>query len=123
MHIKKLSHICLFTKNLNKVRDFYINLLKFKIVHEFINEKNEIYGFFINTGNNTFLEFFLTEKILAKESNSFRHICFEVYDIDNFYKKMKKKFPDIKLKIGKTDNIKQFFIKDFENNVIEFHQR
>jgi catechol 2,3-dioxygenase-like lactoylglutathione lyase family enzyme len=123
VEIKKLSHVCLSTKNLEKVRDFYINILKFKIVHEFINKNKETYGYFINVGNNSFIEFFLVEKIENSNLSSFRHLCFEVYNIDNLYKRLKKKFPKIKIKIGKTDGIKQFFVKDFENNIIEFHQR
>jgi len=36
-----------------------------------------------------------------------------------------KKIANNKKKIsrGKTDNILQFFTKDFEGNVVEFHQR
>ena len=123
MYIKKLSHICLSTKNLKKVREFYVNILNFKIDHEFINENKQIYGYFINTGNNTYLEFFLSKTNINQKNSSLRHICFEVYDIEVFFKKIKKKFPGIKLRVGKTDNIRQFFIKDYENNIIEFHQR
>ena len=123
MHIKKLSHVCISTKNLKKVKDFYVDILNFKIDHEFINENNEIYGYFINTGNKTFLEFFLSKTKIIKNNTPLRHICFEVYNIDLFFNKIKKKIPTSQLKLGKTDNIKQFFIKDYENNIIEFHQR
>ena len=123
MQIKKLSHVCLSTKSLKKVKDFYIGILKFKIAHEFINKNNKTYGYFINTGNKTFIEFFLSKNKIIKKNTPVRHICFEVYDIDTFFKKIKYKFPNSKLKVGKTDNIKQFFIKDYENNIIEFHGR
>lgn len=121
MRIKKLSHVCLSTKSLKKVKDFYISILKFKITHEFINENNKTYGYFISTGNRTFIEFFLTKNKIIKKNTTIRHICFEVDDIENFFRKLKYKFPKSKLTIGKTDKVKQFFIKDYENNLIEFH--
>ena len=123
MEIKKLSHVCLSSKNLKKVIDFYVKILKCKVVHKFVNKNKETYGYFINVGNNTFIEFFLVDKIENSTFSAFRHLCFEVYNIDILYNRLKKTFPKIKIKIGKTDGIKQFFIKDFENNIIEFHQR
>lgn len=123
MIVKKLSHICLSTLDLDKVYKFYINELNFKISHKFINSKNELYGYFINAGNNTFLEFFLSKKINRAKNNIFRHLCFEVYDLKKVYNKFKKKNPNLKIKIGKTDRVKQFFVKDFEGNIIEFHER
>ena len=56
--IKTLSHISLSSSNLEKVKKFYIDILKFKIVHKFINPKTNFeYGIFIFCGNNTLLEF------------------------------------------------------------------
>jgi predicted enzyme related to lactoylglutathione lyase len=121
--IRNLSHISLLTNSLEKVKNFYIKKLKLKIIHEFRNDKSELYGLFINANKSTFLEFFLTKKKINFRNckNHFRHICFEVNDI----KKMNKKIANNKKKIsrGKTDNILQFFTKDFEGNVVEFHQR
>ena len=57
---------------------------------------------------------------LKNKNDKFRHICFEVKNIKRFAKKLNKK---IKIQRGKTDNILQFFIKDFEGNIVEFHQR
>ena len=65
--IKQLSHISLSTKNINKVIDFYIKVLGFKISHRFINPKNNtLYGLFIYCGNKTFLEFLITKKIIKR---------------------------------------------------------
>ena len=123
MIVKKLSHVCLSTLDLKKVHDFYINELNFKISHEFKNSKKELYGYFINAGNNTFIEFFLSNKINKSKNNVFRHLCFEVNDLKKIFQKFKKKDPKLKIKIGKTDKIKQFFVKDHEGNIIEFHER
>jgi catechol 2,3-dioxygenase-like lactoylglutathione lyase family enzyme len=122
--IKNLSHISLFTNSLLKIKKFYIKKLKLKIIHEFKNNNNETYGYFLSAGKNTFLEFFLTKKRInfLNKKNQFRHICFEVSDIKKFEKKFVNKNKK-KITRGKTDGILQFFTNDLEGNIIEFHQR
>ena len=121
--IKNLSHISLMSNSLVKVKNFYIKKLGLKIAHEFRNQNNDLYGYFLKSNNETFLEFFVTKKKInfKNKNNHFRHICFEVSNINNFNK---KKFDNkLKIKRGKTDNVLQTFTKDFEGNIIEFHQR
>tara|TARA_Y100000590_G_scaffold382850_1_gene453126 strand:+ start:199 stop:612 length:414 start_codon:yes stop_codon:yes gene_type:complete len=119
--IKSLSHISISSNNLNKVIDYYIKVLDFKIAHKFINKSSFLYGVFIYCGNKTFIEFFF-EKKKIKKINKLRHICFEVSNIKKIAKKLKKIDPNIKLRRGKTDKVLQFMTKDFENNLIEFHE-
>tara|TARA_B100000886_G_C20372216_1_gene470125 strand:+ start:760 stop:1146 length:387 start_codon:yes stop_codon:yes gene_type:complete len=121
--IKNLSHISLMSNSLNKVNNFYVKKLGLKIVHEFRNEKNELYGYFLSSSKNTFIEIFKTKKKInfKNKSNHFKHICFEVSNIKLFNKKIfKNKY---RIRRGKTDKILQFFTKDLEGNMIEFHQR
>ena len=121
--IKNLSHISLTSNSLEKVKKFYVNKLHLKIVHEFRNEKNELYGYFLSSNKNTFIEVFKTIKKInfKNKDNHFKHICFEVSDIKKFNKKtFNNKY---KINRGKTDQILQFFTKDLEGNIIEFHQR
>ena len=121
--IKQLSHVSLSTKSLQKVINFYVKILGFKIAHKFINKKNnELYGLFIYCGNKTFLEFFKDKKKL-KKILLLRHICFEVKNIKSIAKKLKKFDSKIRIKRGKTDNVLQFMTNDFEKNLIEFHQQ
>ena len=116
--IKNLSHVSLSTRNINKVINFYVKILKMKIAHKFKNKNNKNYILFLYCGKRTFLEFFLTKN----KNTKFRHVCFEVknlYEIQNKLKKFDKK---IKIRRGKTDRIMQFITTDFEGNEIEFHQ-
>ena len=117
-----LSHISLSTNSLKKVHDFYIKKLGLKVIHKFTNKNKEIYGYFISANNNTFLEFFNSKKKInfKNKNNKFRHLCFEVTNISKVAKKFNK---SINIERGKTDNILQFFTKDFEGNIVEFHQR
>ena len=116
--IKNLSHVSLSTKNINKVIDFYVKILKFKIAHKFKNKNDKIYGLFLYCGKRTFLEFFLTKN----KKSRFRHVCFEVKNLVEIEKKLKKFDKKIEIRRGKTDRVMQFMTTDFEGNEIEFHQ-
>ena len=119
--IKQISHISLSTKNIKKVIDYYIDILGFKIAHKFINKKNdELYGLFINCGNRTYIEFFKDKK--RTKNLNIRHICFEVKKIYLLAKKLKRIDRSIRVKRGKTDRVLQFMTRDFDNNLIEFHE-
>ena len=121
--LKQLSHISLTSRNLQNVINFYINILGFKVSHKFINKKNnELYGLFIFCGKKTFIEFFKDKKNNKNINSSFRHLCFEVKKIKSLAKKLKKFDKKIKVKRGKTDNVLQFTTKDFDKNIIEFHE-
>ena len=118
---KQLAHISLFTNDLKKVEKFYCNILGMKIAHKFINSKNEIYGFFLSSGNSTFLEFFKSQNFSVKDEK-LRHFCFEVENIYEIRKIFEKENINISITRGKTDKILQFMVKDFEDNLIEFQQ-
>ena len=95
--------------------------LRLKIVHEFRNE-NELYGYFLSSNKNTFIEVFKTIKklILKIKIIILNFICFEVSDIKKFNKKtFNNKY---KIKRGNWQN-SSIFYKDLERNIIEFHQR
>ena len=111
--IKNLSHISLTSNSLEKFKKFYVKKLRLKIVHEFRNEKNELYGYFLSSKKNTFIEVFKTKKKInfKNKYNHFKHICFEVSDIKKFNKKTFNNKYKIK---GKTDRILQFFTKDLK---------
>lgn len=123
--IKQLSHVCFFTRDLTKVKKFYIDVLKFKISHKFINKSTkEEYGLYINCGKNTFIEVFKTKRKIYNYKNFFFHICFNVDNIKNLQKELKKlNKKTSKLIYGKTDRILQFKTFDHDGNLIEFHEK
>lgn len=78
-----------------------------------------LWVFYICWKNNNVRIFFIKKK--KKDSFPLRHICFEVNNIFSHARKLKIKKD--KISRGKTDNILQFFVKDLEGNIIEFHQK
>ena len=60
--IKNLSHISLMSNSLSKVKNFYVIKLGLKIVHEFRNENNDLYGYFLF--KTILLEFLKQKKLI-----------------------------------------------------------
>jgi catechol 2,3-dioxygenase-like lactoylglutathione lyase family enzyme len=102
VQIKRLSHICLSTRNLAATERFYVDVMGFKVVHQFHNAAGERYGFFLHAGGGTFIEFFQKPDAGTQEA-LFRHLCFEV-------------------KRGRTDYILQCFITDPDGIPVEIQQ-
>jgi catechol 2,3-dioxygenase-like lactoylglutathione lyase family enzyme len=121
MLIKRLAHICLGAVDLPKTIDFYCRLLGCRIVHEFRNPRGELYGVFLLVNNGTFLEFF-QETAPKPPGGAFRHLCFEVEDINQAGESLRQAGFEVKIDRGKTDGALQCWVKDPDGNQVEFHQ-
>jgi catechol 2,3-dioxygenase-like lactoylglutathione lyase family enzyme len=122
MPVKRLSHVSLSSRDLAATECFYVDILGFKIAHEFHNAAGERYGFFLHAGGGSFLECFQV-KDAAAPGGMFRHLCFEVDDIGSFADHLRARgFPEIVTRRGRTDRILQFFIRDPDGVEIEFQQ-
>jgi catechol 2,3-dioxygenase-like lactoylglutathione lyase family enzyme len=122
MTVKRLSHVCLSSRNLAATERFYVEVMGFKVVHEFRNATGERYGFFFDAGRGTFLEFF-NKPDAGREEALFRHLSFEVDDIEAFAAHARAHgFPDVAIKRGRTDHILQCFITDPDGTPVEVQQ-
>jgi catechol 2,3-dioxygenase-like lactoylglutathione lyase family enzyme len=122
MPLERLSHASLSARDLAKTERFYVDVLGCEVAHEFRNAAGERYGFFLHAGDGTFLEFF-QKPDAPREEGLFRHLCFEVDDIEAFARHVAAHgFTDVKVTRGRTDRILQFFILDPDGTKIEFQQ-
>jgi catechol 2,3-dioxygenase-like lactoylglutathione lyase family enzyme len=119
--IKRLSHICLSTGNLQKVKDFYCNILGCRLIHEFRNRHGELYGLFLLVNNATFVEFFKDDQPKV-EGGLFRHLCFEVENIERWAGMLSEKGFQTDIHRGRSDGALQCWITDPDGNKVEFHQ-
>jgi len=119
--LKRLSHACLGSTNLPRTIAFYRELVGCQVAHEFRNAAGEIYGVFLSCRNGTFLEFF-NEKQPKPPGGLFRHLCFEVDDVEDMAAGARKRGLTVEIKRGRTDHILQFFVHDPDGNMIEFQQ-
>jgi lactoylglutathione lyase len=119
--LKRLSHACLGSTNLRRTVDFYRDILGCDVAHEFRNAAGELYGVFLACHNGTFLEFF-NEQAPRAPGGLFRHLCFEVEDIERMAEIVRHHGLQAEVKRGRTDRILQFFVNDPDGNMIEFQQ-
>jgi len=119
--LKRLSHACLGSTNLPRTITFYRELIGCEVAHEFRNAAGELYGVFLSCRNGTFLEFF-NEQQPKPPGGLFRHLCFEVDDVEDMAAVARKHGLTAEIKRGRTDHILQFFIHDPDGNMVEFQQ-
>lgn len=119
--IGHLSHACFTTSDLAATRRFYEDILKFKVVHEFRNDRNETYGLYFGIGNSTFLEFF-QGPALVDPGNLFRHICVAVDDLRGLSEELLKAGFKCEISRGRTDRTLQAWISDPNGVKVEFHE-
>ena len=121
--LKRLSHASFGSTDLPRAVAFYRSMVGCQVAHEFKNAAGETYGVFLDCGNGTFLEFF-NEKAPRPQppGGLFRHICFEVGDLENVAARFRSAGHEVEIKRGRTDRILQFFVHDPDGIRIEFQQ-
>lgn len=119
--LKKLSHASFGSTDLPRTIDFYVTNFGCRIAHAFKNAEGETYGVFLDCGEGTFVEFF-NEKSPPPAGGLFRHICFEVDDIETAAAHCRSLGFEVNVRRGRTDRILQFFIHDPDGIMIEFQQ-
>ncbi len=122
LDIKRLSHVSISSDDLDRAELFYKGILGLKIVHNFINDKGERYGFFLLSGCGTFIEIFRSQNAITRQGR-LRHICFEVADIEKCSVELRSNgIYDFDIKRGRTDRVLQLFIDGPDGVQIEFQQ-
>ena len=119
--IKRIAHVCLSTANLDETILFYKRHFAARVIHEFRNSSGNLYGVFLRLNNFVDLEFFETQESISA-GNQFRHLCFEVGDIEAAANYFRTEGMKAEVQRGKTDSTLQFWLTDPNGMKIEFHQ-
>jgi catechol 2,3-dioxygenase-like lactoylglutathione lyase family enzyme len=121
--VRRLAHVCLGTTDLERLIGFYGTLLEGRVIHEFRNPAGERYGALLALAPGTFLELFNEPNPNARAGQGlFRHLCFEVEDIEAMAAHARTLGFTPEVKRGRTDLTLQFTIADPDGIPIEFHQ-
>jgi lactoylglutathione lyase len=119
--LKRLSHASFGSTDLARTIAFYCSLLDCEVAHEFRNPAGQLYGVFLYCRSGTFLEFF-NEQTQKPPGGLFRHVCFEVDDIEAAAARFRAAGHALEIRRGRTDRIRQFFVHDPDGTMIEFQE-
>lgn len=118
--IKQLAHLCIHSNNLTGTKNFYCDLLGLEQKFKFYKE-NELFGFYVHFGNNTFVEFFYNPDVILQDS-PINHFCIEVTQIDQMIAKLNENgYKTTEKKLG-VDNSWQTWATDPNGIKIELHE-
>jgi glyoxylase I family protein len=120
--VLRLHHVSLSTPDLQSALAFYRDLLGGEVAHEFRNEAGELYGAFVHCGHGTFVELFQDAVAVSSQPSRFRHLSFEVEDIEAAAARLRSKGYTPGIRRGRTDQVLQLFIDDADGNKVELQQ-
>jgi len=128
--IRKLAHLCLVTDRLQPMVEFYTQKLGFKIQFIFRNNDNDIFGYYLHTGDSTFIEIFdrlgkhkqwgKGDPEPLKGGNQMNHLCFEVTGLKEFRTELISRGVKIGDISSGMDHSLQAWTGDPDGNAIEF---
>lgn len=90
MFINKIHHIAIICSDYEKSKNFYVNILGFKILNEIYRSERKSYKLDLEIAGEYQIELFSfpspPERITSPEARGLRHLAFEVDNIEDFIK-------------------------------------
>lgn len=126
MRIKKIHHVAIICKDYKRSKDFYVNILGFKIVHEAYRKERESYKLDLELFDNK-IELFSFKDSPKRpsypEALGLRHLAFEVTDIEREVEFLKSKDIDVEdIRIDEFTGKKFTFFSDPDGLPLELYE-
>lgn len=128
MFINKIHHIAIICSDYEKSKNFYVNILGFKILNEVYRSERKSYKLDLEIAGEYQIELFSfpnpPERITSPEARGLRHLAFEVDNIEDFIKYLNKN--DIiaePVRIDEITNKKYTFFRDPDNLPLEICEK
>lgn len=119
--ITQIAHICIGAIDLKQSEHFYCTALGLKKKFRFIRDGKE-FGFYLDLGNETFIEIFEQTALESSERHPIKHLCLQVADVDAVIGVLRSYgYPVSDKKLG-TDRSWQCWVSDPHGVRIEMHQ-
>jgi len=121
MPLKSLAHVCIQSCDLDATLQFYCGALGMKKQFDFTRQ-GRVVGFYLQAGNQTFLEVFETSQVPEKKAGNLSHFCFETESIEAQHQALVQAgYKPGPISLG-SDKSYQFWVKDPNGIDFEFHQ-
>ena len=121
MSIKSLAHLCIKTTDLDATADFYCGALGLTRMFDF-TRNGKVIGFYMKTGNETFVEVFLADETTPVDKQVLNHFCLETESLEALHQELSVHgYEPGEIKMG-ADQALQFWMKDPNGLDLEFQQ-
>lgn len=120
--ITALAHACFTVRDMEATLVFYRDKLGLSEAFAWLREDGSKSGVYLHVGARSFLEFFEEGVAESTEGRSYRHLCFEVDDIEETVAALRKGGVEVTdARVG-DDRSLQAWLADPDGNRIELHQ-
>jgi len=119
--IKAISHLCVFSGNLDRSLEFYCGALGLKRHFDF-HKNGELFGFYLQAAPGQFIEIFRTDPAAEAGRQRIHHFCFEVENMDAVCGQLAQHGIKVTPKRLGCDQTWQCWCKDPDGTEIEFQQ-
>ena len=127
--IRQLAHVCIHTRDLDAMVDFYSGKLGLPVQFRLRNDDGETVGVYLGCGQTTFLELFDQDRVLAMFGGDkvdltaaptrLQHFCFEVTGLADMRARLDAEdIPYLDVGMG-LDNALQMWVGDPDGNAVE----
>ena len=119
--IKALAHLCIFSKDLERSRDFYCGTLGLKKHFDF-HKDGKLFGFYLQVAPGQFIEIFQAGADVEITHQRIHHFCLEVDDLDALREKLLARGVAVTPKKFGCDQTWQCWCQDPDGTDVEFQQ-
>ncbi len=128
MKINKIHHVAIICSDYQKSKDFYVNRLGFKIIHEFYRRERDSYKLDLEVDENTAIELFSfpdpPPRVNRPEAAGLRHLAFEVDNIEDTVTELTTREIVVEpVRIDEITGKKYTFFKDPDNLPLELYEK
>jgi glyoxylase I family protein len=128
MKLHKIHHVAIICSDYQKSKEFYVNLLGFKIINEFYRQERASYKLDLAVDENTAIELFSfpnpPQRVTGPEAAGLRHLAFEVDDIENTVAELSANNIMVEpIRIDEITGKKYTFFKDPDDLPLELYEK
>ena len=126
MNLNKIHHIAIISSNYEISKNFYVNLLGFKIIHENYRKDRNSYKLDLKIGNSEIELFSMNEapkRLTRPEACGLRHLAFYVDNIEEVIEELNSKgIVTEPIRIDEYTGKKFTFFNDPDGLPLELHE-
>jgi len=128
LQINKLHHVAIICSDYGASKDFYVNILGFRILAEHYREQRDSYKLDLTLGDNYCVELFSfpdpPKRVSRPEASGLRHLAFEVDNIDAAVAWLHNHQINTEpIRIDEYTNKRFTFFSDPDDLPLEFYER